>query len=700
MTEEKENAFRMKKRQMLLLALVLTALSIAYQILLWNGSVKETIRGNNASTDKSNLVQKAIDFLKETQQLPWGGNVRGKNYFDKMSARIPELEMSSEELYHPYYSLSRSVKEPDMFLKDKVDLPPVDPNGYISYMPNSGFSNQMSELKNALVLAKLLNRTLIVPPLYLGHHSINSWREFPLTQLSLRLVETFNFNRKAYIDSEKFGFIEKFLLSDSMTPLVPWSEIVDLDLIARTFSIKYVNVAEFVGLDLLHEPRDIMQVQDWRRYEYSLVDYLPGGDTSKLFDNQHSNISFTEKFHWDDLGKLDQWFVLNMTPCKTSDQKLALKTVSGFYLLTDKKKRMFKTRYVHESLKQMNDFEYVMYRRKNYQSCDGVTSGDTKPSIWKKGQIFNSGASTIAQIKIDEYRHVMNLKAFENSEQPVLLQFGSLFGNARIKIFNDENANLGPQIGSLLQISNPIILQTMQSIVDIMTKNGTSEFIALHIRLNDGPFELKSNVTIEGMASKIKELLNNNALSPNTPTYIATDVDFDKEKDYSLKPIAALLPKHYSIANFFAQVSKLEDMEKDRLSKLNSAEPNLDWISEMTFLFDQVDQILVKSGIASPPIYTGEEEKVIKHHRYLSKYIQSVQEKASSQDTPFQSSTTNTSTYAEVWIPNLEQLICSRARLVIGTSGSTFSRVIGTHHTSFWSAHSTTHPYGPKFVMV
>ncbi|KAG0224071.1 hypothetical protein BGW42_005336 [Actinomortierella wolfii] len=39
---------------------------------------------------------------------------------------------------------------------------------YLTFLPHSGFHNQRSELENALVLARLLNRTLIMPKVYLG----------------------------------------------------------------------------------------------------------------------------------------------------------------------------------------------------------------------------------------------------------------------------------------------------------------------------------------------------------------------------------------------------------------------------------------------------------------------------------------------------------------------------------------------------
>ncbi|XP_011083992.1 uncharacterized protein LOC105166359 [Sesamum indicum] len=42
---------------------------------------------------------------------------------------------------------------------------------FLWYAPHSGFSNQLSEFKNAILMAAVLNRTLIVPPI-LDHHAI------------------------------------------------------------------------------------------------------------------------------------------------------------------------------------------------------------------------------------------------------------------------------------------------------------------------------------------------------------------------------------------------------------------------------------------------------------------------------------------------------------------------------------------------
>ncbi|KAJ8899965.1 hypothetical protein K2173_019670 [Erythroxylum novogranatense] len=42
---------------------------------------------------------------------------------------------------------------------------------FLWYVPHSGFSNQLSEFKNAILMAGILNRTLILPPI-LDHHAV------------------------------------------------------------------------------------------------------------------------------------------------------------------------------------------------------------------------------------------------------------------------------------------------------------------------------------------------------------------------------------------------------------------------------------------------------------------------------------------------------------------------------------------------
>ncbi|KAI8993714.1 CigA protein [Pilobolus umbonatus] len=51
----------------------------------------------------------------------------------------------------------------------EIHKPNLESEKYLSYLPHSGFHNQRIELENALLLAAYLNRTLLVPPVFLAN---------------------------------------------------------------------------------------------------------------------------------------------------------------------------------------------------------------------------------------------------------------------------------------------------------------------------------------------------------------------------------------------------------------------------------------------------------------------------------------------------------------------------------------------------
>ncbi|KAI7872354.1 hypothetical protein BDF14DRAFT_490307 [Spinellus fusiger] len=74
---------------------------------------------------------------------------------------------------------------------------------YISYLPHSGFHNQIISLINALVLAKALNLTLIMPELNIGW--ANHWR---------LLLESCFYGYRCFEFPQKYGgFTQRLSLS-------------------------------------------------------------------------------------------------------------------------------------------------------------------------------------------------------------------------------------------------------------------------------------------------------------------------------------------------------------------------------------------------------------------------------------------------------------------------------------------------------
>ncbi|KAF9907372.1 hypothetical protein EC991_011021 [Linnemannia zychae] len=72
-------------------------------------------------------------------------------------------------------------KEHNPFITMFPPRPPEEGERFLAYLPHSGFHNQLITLENALRLAVSLNRTLLLPPLYLSHKKqALVWKEPPI----------------------------------------------------------------------------------------------------------------------------------------------------------------------------------------------------------------------------------------------------------------------------------------------------------------------------------------------------------------------------------------------------------------------------------------------------------------------------------------------------------------------------------------
>ncbi|KAJ6846849.1 uncharacterized protein M6B38_283580 [Iris pallida] len=76
------------------------------------------------------------------------------------------LSLSS---YRPFLNPKTLIPKSTQCRPQTLTLDPSE--RFLWYAPHSGFSNQLAELRNALLLSAILNRTLIVPPV-LDHHSV------------------------------------------------------------------------------------------------------------------------------------------------------------------------------------------------------------------------------------------------------------------------------------------------------------------------------------------------------------------------------------------------------------------------------------------------------------------------------------------------------------------------------------------------
>lgn len=83
---------------------------------------------------------------------------------------IVALLISTKTLISPAF-LSLSRNSGHLFPSSCASTFSGSGEKFVWYAPHSGFSNQLSEFKNAILMAAILNRTLIVPPI-LDHHAV------------------------------------------------------------------------------------------------------------------------------------------------------------------------------------------------------------------------------------------------------------------------------------------------------------------------------------------------------------------------------------------------------------------------------------------------------------------------------------------------------------------------------------------------
>ncbi|XP_010529970.1 PREDICTED: uncharacterized protein LOC104806667 isoform X2 [Tarenaya hassleriana] len=104
---------------------------------------------------------------------------------------------------------------------------------FLWYAPHSGFSNQLSEFKNAVLMAGILNRTLVVPPV-LDHHAIalGSCPKFRVLEPSEIRVSVWNH----FLDLLRTG------------RYVSMADIVDISSLVSSSAVRVIDLRYFASL--------------------------------------------------------------------------------------------------------------------------------------------------------------------------------------------------------------------------------------------------------------------------------------------------------------------------------------------------------------------------------------------------------------------------------------------------------------------
>ncbi|KAF9101355.1 hypothetical protein BGX29_005709 [Mortierella sp. GBA35] len=156
--------------------------------------------------------------------------------------------------------------------KGLVPRPSFDPNErYLAYLPHSGFHNQRITLENALLLANYLNRTLLVPPVFLG--PATEWRPFDILLRRILLQTKRGLDHCGRIP--KGDPLPAECLNYYSWTTVEWTFFYDMEKIGKMQPWKYRPDHSFAWMEThlgIDRHKDVHIVYDQAHYDYQIYD--------------------------------------------------------------------------------------------------------------------------------------------------------------------------------------------------------------------------------------------------------------------------------------------------------------------------------------------------------------------------------------------------------------------------------------------
>jgi hypothetical protein len=145
---------------------------------------------------------------------------------------------------------------------------------FLAYLPHSGFHNQRIALENALTLAHILNRTLLVPPVRLGndlisYHKFDDLRRFLIHSGKRGLHHCSNVAPHVASPSECWGYFDYTHVS--------WDWLIDLSFIAEERLLHHESLT-YPWLESPPLDTDALTLKDQTAYDFRFVDYIPAPD--------------------------------------------------------------------------------------------------------------------------------------------------------------------------------------------------------------------------------------------------------------------------------------------------------------------------------------------------------------------------------------------------------------------------------------
>lgn len=151
---------------------------------------------------------------------------------------------------------------------DRLDKP-NDGIQYLAYLPHSGFANQRTELVNAITLAIHLNRTLLIPPMFLGH--VEGWQgEGKLWETLTDLTDPVRRKECSQSNNDDDDMCRRY----NSFAMLRWSWACDLKPLTEKLGVQFIERRDMsikaLQVSLGVEEHDIYKITDNHPYAWDV----------------------------------------------------------------------------------------------------------------------------------------------------------------------------------------------------------------------------------------------------------------------------------------------------------------------------------------------------------------------------------------------------------------------------------------------
>lgn len=345
---------------------------------------------------------------------------------------------------------------------------------FLWYAPHSGFTNQLSEFKNAVLMAGILNRTLVVPSV-LDHHSValGSCPKFRVSRPTEIRASVWNHSIELLRNggsASNFNEISRFV----------FDYCIDL----RSFCVyRYVSMADIVDISSLVSSSTV-RVIDLRYF----VSLLCGVDMETLCSGKLSEQSRSYKA-LEQCGSLLSGVYGNVDKCLYAvdeDCRTTVWTYKNGDFNSDGRLDSFQP---DEKLKKKKKISYVRRRRDVYKTL-GLGSVADSAAILAFGSLFTAPYKG-SELYIDIHESLRDRK------------IQSLIKNVEFLPFVPEIMSAGKRLAADM-IKAP--------------------FLCAQLRLLDGQFKNHRENTFAGLNQKLESLSQEKKTPRPIHVFVMTDL--------------------------------------------------------------------------------------------------------------------------------------------------------------------------------